>query len=547
MRGNTLWPEELAKTYRKHGYWKDKTLFQQFYETSQKFPNRLAIKDPIEVTYNGLLSQIFTVTERLKSHSLKPRDTVVLQLGNDHKFVTYLLGCLALGLIPVMGLPAHRGRELNHLLNTSKAKAFITEIHPNGDIGGFNHSSSIDWQGTIINANDETLLHSKASLAQTSQLDQKNIQLKIEDFCADNITADSIALLQLSGGTTGLPKLIPRTHNDYLYSILESNKICNVSCNSTFLCILPAAHNFTLSSPGILGMLFAGGSLILRNRIDASEAFSLIQQQKVSHCALVPPIALNWLNYQKLSGRNDKPLSNMSSLLVGGAKLNPSSAEALIDTLGAPLQQVFGMAEGLVNYTRLTDSRDTIIKTQGKPISQHDIIRIVDDEDRLVPAGCAGHLLTRGPYTICAYYSADNYNKKAFTDDGFYRTGDIVSVDTHGYLTVEGRHKDQINRGGEKVAPTEIENYLLKHQDIADVAVIGINDDYLGERTAACIVAKNHELITLSECRKFLKQLDIAEYKLPDKIYCLTELPKTPFGKISKNQLRLSISQQDTL
>lgn len=527
----TPWPQVDAELYRKKGYWKEQTIFQCFLKSAELFADRFAILAPIPTRYSELKIQVLSVATALSLRGIQPQDTVVLQLPNCPAAIQYLLACFAIGAVPVMALPAHRSQELNDSLNTSNAKAFIAMQNKTGGIGGFKSLKDIDWQGEIVAVEN--------SSATLSVLSLMPFELQA------NKDADHVALLQLSGGTTGLPKLIPRTHNDYVYSIQASNNICQVNEGSVFLCLLPVAHNFTLSSPGVLGTLFAGGALVLADNLSADEAFDVIQKYAVTHVALVPPLALNWLNYYRLNNRTDKPLASLISLLVGGAKLNSTSAKALIEELGAPLQQVFGMAEGLVNYTRLQDDLVKRCNTQGKPLSDMDEILVVDDDDIPVAVGEMGHLLTKGPYTVRGYLCSPEHNQKAFTHAGFYRTGDIVRVDSDGYLTVEGRDKDQINRGGEKISAVEIEDYLLQHSNIMDVAVIAIADDYLGERTGAYLVTVTQQPITLIECRQFLRQFDIAEYKLPDRVFCIEQMPKTPFGKISKKKLREMAREND--
>src|SRR5690606_32527412 len=192
------------------------------------------------------------------------------------------------------------------------------------------------------------------------------------------------------------------------------------------LAALPAAHNFPMSSPGFLGVLHAGGTVVLAPDPSPKSALALIETERVTITAVVPPIALLWLDAVEHGTQRDRDLSSLRVLQVGGAKFAPEAARRVRPVLGCTLQQVFGMAEGLVNYTRLDDPEDIATTTQGRPLSPADEIRIVDDADRPVPDGEVGHLLTRGPYTIRGYYRADEHNAAAFTADGFYRTGDLV-------------------------------------------------------------------------------------------------------------------------
>ncbi|GGS89101.1 non-ribosomal peptide synthetase component E (peptide arylation enzyme) [Streptomyces griseoviridis] len=216
-----------------------------------------------------------------------------------------------------------------------------------------------------------------------------------------------------------------------------------------------------------------------------------------------------------------------------------SAARRLEPALGCGLTQVFGMAEGLVNYTRLDDDTETVVTTQGRPISPDDEIRIVDDEDDDVPEDEFGHLLTRGPYTIRGYWRAPEHNARSFTGDGFYRTGDIVRRLPGGHLVDEGRAKDQINRGGEKIAPEEVENIILAHPAVHDVSVVAVPDAYLGERSLAYVILrKNAEPLKGARIRAFVRERGVASYKVPDLVEFVGAFPSTGVGKVSKKGLR---------
>src|SRR5690606_28708737 len=224
----------------------------------------------------------------------------------------------------------------------------------------------------------------------------------------------------------------------------------------------------------------AGGTVVLSPSPRPEDAFPLIAREGVTITAVVPPLVPIWLRAARDTAHD---LSSLQVLQVGGAKLAPELARRVGPELGVTLQQVFGMAEGLVNYTRLDDPEDVIIHTQGRPISPDDEIRVVDDDGELLPDGSPGQLLTRGPYTIRGYHNDAEANARAFDEDGFYRTGDLVARSADGYLTVLGRATDQINRGGEKISPAEVEDHLLAHPAIEDAAVVGVADTFLGERS----------------------------------------------------------------
>ncbi len=220
-------------------------------------------------------------------------------------------------------------------------------------------------------------------------------------------------------------------------------------------------------------------------------AFPLIERERVTVTGLVPGLLNSWTE-SPLKTRHD--LSSLRLIQVGGARLGRDLAEQVRAGFGCAVQQVFGMTEGLLNFTRLDDPEDIVFGTQGKPLSPDDEIKVVDDADMEVTPGSPGHLLARGPYTIRGYYRAPEHNATAFTAEGFYRTGDIVRQLPSGHLVVVGRAKDQINRGGQKIAAEEIENHLSAHPDIVEAAVVAMPDSFLGERTCAHVVSANPAL-----------------------------------------------------
>ena len=226
---------------------------------------------------------------------------------------------------------------------------------------------------------------------------------------------------------------------------------------------------------------------------------------------------------------------------MGGSKLADSVAAEIGPVLGARLQQVFGMAEGLVNYTCADDSDEIVLTTQGRPISPDDEILIVDEDDNPVPDGAEGSLLTRGPYRIRGYYRPGDPdggpNRDAFTADGFYRTGDRVRRLPTGHLVVTGRDKDQINRAGEKVATDEIEGLVLAHPDVLDAAVVGLPSEHSGEEVVAAIVVDGGKDVDVEAIREFARGI-LTPYKVPRRIFVVDELPTSLIGKVLRRQVR---------
>ena len=524
-----MWPEPFARRYRERGYWIGETFDDLLRARAETFGDRVAVVDgDRRVTFRQLYDRAARLAAGLHGLGLRRGDRIVVQLPNTAEFYDVIFALFRLGALPVFALPAHRAAEIGYLCAHTEAAAYVTtDVHE-----GFDHRTLAAVAGPAITivAGDPGEHTALAGLyAGPAGL-------------PPGPDAGDLAFLQLSGGSTGLPKLIPRTHDDYLYSVRASAEICGLTPDSVYLAALPVAHNFTMSSPGVLGVLHAGGRTVLARRPDPATVLPMIAAERVTITAAVPPLALLWLDAVATDPRRTD-LSSLAVLQVGGAKLGSTVAARVAPTLGCRVQQVFGMAEGLVNYTRLDDPDEVVLHTQGRPISADDEILVLDDDDRPVAPGEVGHLLTRGPYTIRGYWRADEHNRTAFDPDGFYRTGDLVRRRTDGYLVVEGRAKDQINRGGEKIAAEEVENHLLTHPAVHDAVVVAVPDDYLGERSCAFVVPRTGQAAPdLPALRRHLRERGLAAYKIPDRLQTLDAFPVTGVGKISRRELRAALS-----
>ncbi|MEV6751566.1 (2,3-dihydroxybenzoyl)adenylate synthase [Streptomyces sp. NPDC051214] len=520
-------PEVFAERYRAAGYWRGETFGGMLRERADAHPARVAITDgDRNWTYGELDVRADQLAAGFAARGIRKGDRVVVQLPNVAEFFEVIFALFRIGALPVFALPAHRETEIHYFCEFTEAVAYVIP----DKVGGFDHRDlASKVLAEVPTLRDVFVVGDPGEHTALADVPREPVEL-------DGPVPSDLAFLQLSGGSTGVPKLIPRTHDDYMYSLWGSNELCGVTQDSVYLVALPAAHNFPLSSPGSLGLLYAGGRVVMCPQPDPDTAFPLIERERVTITGLVPPLALVWTD----AGRTTPyDISSLEVLLVGGAKFSESAARRVAPALGCTLQQVFGMAEGLVNYTRLDDPAETIVTTQGRPISPDDEIRIVDDLDQDVPEGEAGHLLTRGPYTIRGYWRAPDHNARSFTADGFYRTGDIVRRTPTGHLVVEGRAKDQINRGGEKIAPEEVENIILAHPHVHDVSVVAVPDEYLGERTLAYVILRaDAEPLKPVVIKKFVRERGLAAYKVPDRVEFVTAFPQTGIGKISKKDQR---------
>lgn len=528
-----VWPDDMAALYRARGYWRGETFSQVLRSRAEAHPDAVAVVGMDQRwTYGDLLQKAETAAAGFLALGLKPGDRVVVQLPNRPEFLSVVFGLFRAQLVPVYALPAHRATEIVHLVTRAEATVYVVADRHEG----------FDYRALA-----------RAVQAEVPELRHVVVVGEAEEFTAfDGFRADpaalpktdadpsDVAFLQISGGSTGVSKLIPRTHDDYLYSVRESADISGLEPESVYLTALPAAHNFPMSSPGYLGALYVGATVVMAPSPSPDVCFPLIEREGVTITGLVPPLALLWM---QAAGRKIHDLSSLQVLLVGGAKFLPEAARRVRPELGCTLQQVFGMAEGLVNYTRLDDPETLIVETQGRPISPDDEILIVDDAGAPVADGQPGDLLTRGPYTIRAYHNDAAANARSFTEDGFYRTGDVVRRTSEGYLVVMGRATDHINRAGEKISAEEVEDHLLAHPAVFDAAVVSVPDDYLGERICAFVIPKD-AAPRGAELKAWMRQRDIAAFKAPDQIVFVDDFAVTAVGKVSRRELRAALRQR---
>lgn len=526
----TRWPENEASSYREKGYWLDKPLTDIIFrdEASQYNDSIAIITADRQYSYEEFKNNVLSLAGSLQNKGLEPGDRAVVQLGNCAEFYFVFFALLYIGVVPVNALASHRQTELNSYADQLQPKLFVGDrnspIFKNGDAyieELKSHSSNLD---IVLFLHEDLESHfssnHKATLSASG--------------------AGEVAFFNLSGGSTGTPKLIPRTHNDYYYSIRQSVVVCEFDKSTRYLVAIPAPHNFPVSSPGAFGTFYAGGSVVMANDPSVTSSFPLIKEYGVTVAALVPPAASLWLQEISSNASNANALESLRLLQIGGARLSPILAKKLNDALPkATLQQVLGMAEGLVNYTRIDDPIEKKLTTQGRPMSPDDEVYVADPEGSGKKLGPneVGLLMTRGPYTFRGYYNSPEHNKSSFNEEGFYCSGDLISIDEDGYITVHGRQKDQINRGGEKISAEEIENLLLRHPDVLEAGIVAIDDDLMGEKSCAFVMTRAPvKPVTL---RKFLREQGIADFKIPDKFKELPELPLTPVGKVDKKQLRL--------
>ena len=530
LPGCVPWPEGYAERYRERGYWEGKSIPAALAESIARWPKKVALVHGAgRITYAELGERVERLAAGFARAGLKPLDRVVLQLHNVPEFVYAFFGLIRAGCIPVMALRAHRHTEVRHFLASSGATGYVIP----DVLRDFDYRAMADEMRTACPALKHVFVAGEPGKNQTSLK-----SLFDASGPSPRLDPSEVALMLLSGGTTSLSKLIPRTHDDYVYNAKQCGRLAGFGEDTVLMPILPLGHNYNLASPGLMGALYHGGTVVLAPAGDAETVFPLIERERVTVVPAAVPLISSWLN----SAAPEKhDLSSLAVVQNGGARLAPELRARLRERFRCAPQEIYGTAEGLISMVRLDGDDEAVLHSSGLPVCEDDEVKVLGDDGREVPDGISGELCVRGPYTIRGYYNAPEKSREAFTAGGFYRMGDIVRKRGR-QLYTEGRRKDIINRGGEKISCDEIEDYIFAHPGVKAVTLVAMPDEPFGEKACAFVIPKPGERLSFGELIAFLKEKRIASFKLPERLEIVAEFPTSPAGKILKRELRERIA-----
>ncbi|MGP0051397.1 MAG: (2,3-dihydroxybenzoyl)adenylate synthase [Solirubrobacteraceae bacterium] len=531
LAGCTPWPESEARRYREAGVWDGSRLGDLAAVVARRAPERVAVVAGTQrLTYAELDARADGLAAGLWQLGLRPGARIVVALPNCPELLGVSIAAFRIGAIPIYALASHRRHELEYLARHVDAAALVVpDRHQDFDFRPL---------ATDLLTRVPTLEHALVvgDPGPLTPLDG----VAASPWSFPQPSPQEVAFMLLSGGTTGMPKLIPRTHDDYALQLRLSAAAIGATEETVYLAALPVAHNAALGCPGALGTLTLGGRVVLAGSPSPDEIFGLVERERPTLTTAMPAFLTLWSELADAFGAD---LAGMV-VEVGGARMAPEVALDAGRRLSCTVTQWFGMAEGVLCCTRPDDPPETAAHTQGLPVCALDEFRVLDPDGRDVAAGDVGELAVRGPMTLRGYYRAADYNARSFTPDGFLLTGDLVRFDPVGRLVVTGRAKDVINRGGEKVSPGELEDEIRSHPAVRDVALVGYPDPVLGERVCAVLVLGGDgdgAAPSVGELRQFLSARGIADYKLPDRIELLEALPHTRLGKVDRAAVRTAL------
>ena len=540
MAGFVSYAPQAAALYEKRRWWLGLTLGDTLDKAADLYPAKEALVGAGKrYTYGELQRLTDHLAVNLLAQGLKPGDRVLLQLPNWPEFVIAYFGLQKAGLVPVLLTVNHTAREVTHLANLTEPRAWILPAR---------YRNIEDYQSVVQETQRMAGTLDKVIYVAP---ERPGSGLWFDDLLAVGNSADAIrtaleqahpdpgAVCQLlpSGGTTGLPKCAPRTHNDYLCNVEYKSRAWDMNVTDTCLVASTVGHNLALLVC-VTGPIFHAAKVVLVDSTYPDDFCRAIQDEKITCAGFVPTLMSRLASHDRL-GEYD--LSSLRKVYVGAANSPPDLVRNVEERLGCRYTNAFGMVEGPCSQTRPLDTLEVRSQTIGWPVCPYDDFRTLDPEGQPTPRGVEGELAAKGPGVFTGYFRNPQANQTAFTPDGFFRTGDLAVIDRDGRIRITGRIKDIIIRGGENIAARDVEDLISSHPAVEYVAAVGVPDPQLGEQVGVYIVPSPGASLTHDDVVAHLRSLGVAKALYPVLTEFVTQIPLTAAGKADKKALRADI------
>jgi len=535
LKGCTPYRKEDAEKYHRLRWWAGLTLGDLVDKAADIYPDKEAlVDDKSRLTYSQVRERVNRLAIGLMDLGIRTRDRVLVQLPNWSEFVFSYFALQKIGAIPVLLIDRYRPYEINHLFRLTEATSWIVpETYRKTDylpiIRDVLKSSPKVKQVILARGEKHRGLLNLEMMIEEMELRKKDL-VRLAQRRPDPM---QIAHMGPTGGTTGLPKVVPRTHNSLFCGIEYAARAWEMDSHDICLLAGPIGHDLTFTK-GLCGTLFTFGKMVFWDSMDSAEICQTIQREKVTAIVWVPTLAKRLIDFE---GLRDYDLSSLKKMHCGGGVSQPELIKGVWERLGCTFFNGYGGTEGQTTITRSADPPQTILQTVGKPTCPYDTYKVVDSKGRELPLNAPGELAIKGPGVFTGYYKAPKENKMAFDKKGFFRTGDVVKIDQAGNVTITGRIKEMINRGGESISATEIESLIIGHPGVAMVAVIPMPDPVMGERVCAYIQPKPGAELSFDNIIAYLRERKASVLQLPERIEFIGEMPLTKAEKVDKKIL----------
>jgi len=545
IEGVVYCPPADAARYFESGAWVDDTLGGALRKTARRTPDHPAfISDERSITFAELDARSERLGAALHQLGLRPGDRAIFQMGTTIDTVVALMGCYKAGIVPVCAVPQYREVEIGQLSTQSTPRAYFVQADFSAfDLTGFARGMACRHPSIqhliVARGGGSAAQGSLAEHGMDALIDTISYEQAVKVLAGVPIGSEDVLSFQLSGGTTGVPKIIPRFHAEYIGHALACMRLLGQTAKSRLIWSLPLLHN--AGQLYVLVPVVAGGmTSVLMPRVDIQRMLDLIEQHRVTHGMSIGPVAPQMIAYQDIA-RHD-----LSSLELFGTM---TRADALEAHLGVPCFNLFGTTEGLLLGAGARFSAAIRHRTQGFSGCPDDDLRLlVPGTDEAALPGTPGELCFRGPSSLRGYYKAPEDTAQSLTADGFVRSGDLMTehvIDGYRCFAFEGRLRDNVNRGGEKIGSEEVEAYVSRHPAVADAKLVAMPDPLYGEKGCIYVILRaGHAAPDVAGLAAFLVEQGLAKFKCPERIEVVAEFPVTRVGKVDKAALRAMIARQ---
>ena len=569
-----LYPQERIEWFKSNGWWGKETIYTLFANNAETYwdapalvdaPNKpqLVGLEPLRFTYGELFQKIDNLASHLITAGIEKDDIVMVQLPNVTEMVCVYLACSRIGAIVSPIAVQYRHHELNKYIRISEPKAYIGAK----DFNKFNYLNMINeimpdhpcLKVIIGLGNDlpENVLSLSDMLNNHSALDTLSDYLTKVD-----VTSDDVFTICWTSGTEADPKAVPRSTNEWIGIGSACHQLCEVKEGYNILNPFPLINMSSIGGMWLPWLLSGGGAFVVHHPFDLKVMLGQLQDEKINY-TLIPPAVLNSL-LQNEAILQSYDISNLKSIGSGSAPLSPWMVKGFQEKYGIFVYNVFGSTEGIAFVSNFNNPEERALYfprtgnplkygmpnyTWQKPISLMQETKIVDPntKEEITEKGIPGEMCIKGPNVFYGYYKRPDLTGSAFDSEGYFNTGDLFSIEGEdgnwNKYMFSGRSKDLIIRGGWNISPEEVENAVLEHPKVAEVAAVGYPDDRLGEKVCVAVVTKPGETITLEEINLFLEQKNMAIFKRPERLLTLDMLPRNPVGKVVKSEIRAMSTQ----
>lgn len=542
MEGFVPHRKEVADRYTRRRWWTGMTLGDILDKAADVYPEHEALVDGLtRLSYSQLRDKTNRLAVSLMGLGIKPQERVLLQLPNWNEFAYAYFALQKIGAITVPLIDRYRQYEINHLVELTAATAWIVP----------RSYRKIDYLPIIENVLSANPRMRHVILARAEEresfvaferlIDKAELtESDLQRLAGRRPDPMQVAHMGSTGGTTGLPKVVPRTHNDLLCNVEYAALAWELNHDDICLLSGPIGHDLTLTK-GLCGTIFTYGKCVMLDSTEPAAISQTIESERITAVVWVPTLASRLAHFDRLQ---DYDLSSLKKMHCGGSASTPDLIKHVMEKIGCYYFNAYGGTEGQSTMTRMADDLATTCHTVGKPTCPYDSYKVVDSQGKALPTDAPGELLVKGPGVFSGYYRAPEENAKVFDSDGFFRTGDIAKIDGRGNIVLTGRMKEMINRGGESISATEIERLIIHHQDVEMIAVVPMPDPVMGERVCAYIKAKAGAALTFEKIISFLKSQGTSVLQLPERVEFIDTVPLTQTGKIDKRALVEDITKK---